>query len=108
MEKYNIHENYQEQFNQEESKEIIEERDTKEKRKEIKKSPIKIELEKGEEYTTGTVEDFKDYLERRYGKTEDIDLEDFIKNMGMESTIDEIDREREIEKEKLEMDDLLK
>ena len=98
MEEYVIHEIYEEQFNKENDEEI-EKRDTKGKNKEIEKLPIKLELEKEDEYTTGTVDDFKDYLNERYGRTEDIDLEDFIKGMGIESTVDEIDKIREKEKE---------
>src|SRR6266480_3468922 len=63
-------------------------------------------IRKEDEYTTGTVDDFKDYLNERYGRTEDIDLEDFIKKMGIESTVDEIDKicekEREDEEIKIE------
>src|SRR3989441_8974297 len=95
---YVIHEIYEEQFNKENDEEI-EKRDTKGKNKEIEKPPIKLELEKEDEYTTGTVDDFKDYLNERYGRTEDIDLEDFIKGMGIESTVDEIDKIREKERE---------
>ena len=94
MEDYIINEIYNEQFDNEE-----EDVDTKKKGKEIEKSSVKLELEKEDEYTTGTVEDFKDYLNRKYGRTEDIDLEDFIKDLGIESTIDEIDKERTKEKE---------
>src|SRR5256885_14926782 len=91
VEEYVIHEIYEEQFNKENDEEI-EKPDTKEKNKEIEKPLIKLELEKEDEYITGTVDDFKDYLNERYGRTEDIDLEDFIKGMGIESAVDEIDK----------------
>src|SRR5436190_3231071 len=55
MEEYIIHEIYQEQFDKE-NNETIEKRDTKGKNKEIEKPPIKLDLEKEDEYTTGTVE----------------------------------------------------
>src|SRR6266487_3772903 len=98
MEEYVIHEIYEEQFNKENDEEI-KKTDTKGKNKEIEKPLIKLELEKEDEYTTGTVDDFKNYLNEKYGRTEDIDLEDFIKGMGIESTVDEIDKKREKEKE---------
>src|SRR6266480_8058618 len=76
VEEYVIHEIYEEQLNKKDD-EKIEKRDIKGKDKEIEKPPIRLELEKEDEYTTGTVDDFKDYLNERYGRTEDIDLEDF-------------------------------
>src|SRR5436305_1299344 len=105
MEEYVIHEIYEEQFNKENNKEI-EKRDTKGKNKEIEKPLIKLELEKEDKYTTETVDDFKDYLNERYERTEDIDLEDFIKGMEIESAVNEIDKihkkEREDEEIKIE------
>ena len=98
VDEYVIHEIYQEQFDKDDD-EKVEKHDTKKKGKEIEKPPIKLELEKEDEYTTGTVGDFEDYLNRKYGRTKDIDLEDFIREMGIESTIDEIDKERTKEKE---------
>src|SRR5438552_17867805 len=77
----------------------MEKQDIKGKNKEIEKPLIKLELEKEDEYTNGTVDDFKDYLNERYGRTEDINLEDFIKGMGIESAVDEIDKIRERERE---------
>src|SRR5207248_2999110 len=98
VEEYVIHEIYQEQFDKDDD-EKVERHDTKKKGKKIEKPPIKLELEKEDEYTTGTVGDFEDYLNRKYGRTKDIDLKDFIREMGIESTIDEIDREWTKEKE---------
>ena len=98
IEEYVIHEIYEEQFNKENDKEI-KKPDTKGKNKKIEKPPIKLKLEKEDKYTTGTVDDFKDYLNERYERTEDIDLKDFIKGMGIESTVDEIDKIHEREKE---------
>src|SRR5438045_1984616 len=102
MKNYIINEIYNEQFDNEE-----ENVDTKKKKKkENEKSSVKLKLEKEDEYTMGTVEDFKDYLNKKYGRTEDIDLKDFIKNLGIESTIDEINREWNIEKEKSQVENL--
>src|SRR6266480_1819617 len=97
MEEYVIHEIYEEQFNKK-NDEDIKKPDTKGKNKEIEKPLIKLELEKEDEYTTETVDDFKDYLNERYGRTEDINLKDFIKGMGIESAVNKIDKIREKEK----------